>query len=537
MAKDIGDMENGVPVLGGEVLSATLFGAFRLIDENGEDRTPSSAKARALLAVVLIAPDQSRARGYLADTLWSDRARTQALGSLRQALSEVRAALGPYADCLEIDRKFVRIRADAVATDLADADTKTEAGYLFLEDVHAIDKAFSAWLTAARGQFGLRAQTLKKPLLNVQTNGSANPIHRKMIAHGISDGIADWCAMRIATASDDPDAFVRQAPHEIAEYLLSAHLEQGEANVAAHLTLASGAPGSSLWSMAGVLPGDPTALFEEAETYRLINMAVDRTMLDLAPPHGDTDTGRYLTAGALGATRRIFRNDPGDLDVAKDQLCRNFDIHGHGVYLAWQAYITTIEMAETEGADRDALAAEADELTARALERDPYGSMTLSLCSYVNSFVLGRREIGHDLACRALEANRANPLAWMFRGASRFLEGDGERAGKDTEFARQISGEGPYKYVIETFCCAAATAAGRFDDAIGYAESAARRAPRYRAPLRYLVAIHSARGDIDKLRLALRRLRMIEPEFTLDSLRNRAYPVPGLRAAGLTDPT
>lgn len=38
---------------------------------------------------------------------------------------------------------------------------------------------------------------------------------------------------------------------------------------------------------------------------------------------------------------------------------------------------------------------------------------------------------------------------------------------------------------------------------------------------------------MEELRLAIRRLRRLEPEFTIDSLRDKEYPVPGLRAIGL----
>ncbi len=519
-------------------LQARLFGTFALTDQNGQNVAPASAKARAIVATVLSAPNATRARSYLADTLWSTRARAQALASLRQALTELRAALGDAADVLIIDRQTVSFRPGSVTSDLDQAEARIAQGHPFLEDINISDPAFTQWLANARSQFDMRARSQhRRPFLHVTSRGQASEIHHRALSSGVADSISDWCAMRIASTSVLPETTARQSDIELADYLLSAQLEQGEAGVAAHLSLGSGGAGDTMWSMTGVLPSDPARLIEEGQTYRLINQAADRTLLDLSSQHADTDIAQHLTTGALGAAWRIFRNDTGDLDAARTQLQRNFELHRQGVYLAWQAYIKTIELAETHGPDRDAMLDEAEALVAHALELEPYGSMTLALCSYVTSFVLNRRAEGFALATRAIESNRANPLAWIFRGASRFFEGDGTAASRDTEFARLISGNGPYRYVVETFCCAAATADGRLSDAIHHAESAARLAPRYRAPLRYLVAIHSAQGNIDELRLVLRRLRRLEPAFTIDSMRDKAYPVPGLRASGLIDPS
>jgi len=72
-----------------------------------------------MIALALLAPDGVRPRSYLADMLWSDRGRTQALGSLRRAISEARAALGDLDDCLIADRTLFGFRPGTVVTDLS----------------------------------------------------------------------------------------------------------------------------------------------------------------------------------------------------------------------------------------------------------------------------------------------------------------------------------------------------------------------------------------------------------------------------------
>jgi hypothetical protein len=84
--------------------------------------------------------------------LWSDRGQEQASGSLRQALSELRKALGPLANHLESDRDCVRLVR--FETDL-DRDPEASrlalaGGREFLEGIDILDPAFGDWLTEER---------------------------------------------------------------------------------------------------------------------------------------------------------------------------------------------------------------------------------------------------------------------------------------------------------------------------------------------------------------------------------------------------
>ncbi|MGY3439924.1 hypothetical protein [Marinovum sp. KMM 9879] len=514
-------------------ISVKLFGSFAITDAEGADRTPKGAKSKALVAMVLMAPDLTRSRAFLAQSLWSDRGQAQSLASLRQAISEIRTALGPCAAHFLTDRKVVAFDAGAVVSDFEEAREKTKQGLPFLEDVQSADPAFSEWLAQVREQFGLQEKLSARLPLEIRSTGTADVMHRRLLSHGIADSIGDWCALKIATISDDPDRFASNGPEELAKFLLTAQVDASGDAAAAHVSLADGQPYSPRWSLAANVCADPVAVMSDEKMLQLVNKTVERTLLDLAPSHEDANTNEYLSAGTLGAVRLIFRNKPGDLKLAKTQLAQNYEIHRKGVYLAWLAYITTLERAEKDYRDQRALQENADALCRKALELDPYGSMTLALCSYATSFILGDRGRGIELATLALESNRANPLAWLFRGAAYSLEGDGKAGLRDSEYSRRIQGGGFYSYVVDTFCCAAATSAGMLDEAVIYAERASQKAPLYKAPLRYLTAIHASRGDMDELRLSIRRLRKLEPEFTIDSLRDKEYPVPGLRAIGL----
>ena len=129
-----------------------LVGLFQVLDGSGMDYTPRGSKARAMLAMLARTPDHCRPRRWLESRLWSDRGQEQASGSLRQALSELRKALGPLSDHLQSDRdcvRLVRFEAD-LDRDPEAARIALAGGREFLEGIDIIDPAFGDWLTEER---------------------------------------------------------------------------------------------------------------------------------------------------------------------------------------------------------------------------------------------------------------------------------------------------------------------------------------------------------------------------------------------------
>jgi hypothetical protein len=129
-----------------------MMGEFQITDEFGSDRTPRGAKARGLIALLCQTPGHRRPRRWLESRLWSDRGAEQASGSLRQALTELRRALGPLAAHLTSNRDCIALTG--VTTDLKDdpaaARMALAQGREFLEGLDVMDAAFSAWLAEER---------------------------------------------------------------------------------------------------------------------------------------------------------------------------------------------------------------------------------------------------------------------------------------------------------------------------------------------------------------------------------------------------
>ncbi|MEE8501313.1 MAG: winged helix-turn-helix domain-containing protein, partial [Kiloniellales bacterium] len=145
-------------------LRIRLLGGFEV--SYGPDATISltGRKTQALLAYLALPPGEPRAREKLTALLWSDRGEEQARSSLRQALSELRKALGDAdpppliagrdvvsldADAVDVDAvAFERLIGEATPEALAQA-VEIYQGEL-LDGLGVDDPAFEEWLRAER---------------------------------------------------------------------------------------------------------------------------------------------------------------------------------------------------------------------------------------------------------------------------------------------------------------------------------------------------------------------------------------------------
>ena len=142
-----------------------LLGKFEGTLANGRQLSLRNRKSRALLAYLALHHGEKCRREALAGLLWGDRAETQARRSLRQALTEIRAALGDGArDALVATRDAVEVRladVDAITFDRLVGSSKpeglTEAESLYrgplLDGAEAGTAAFDAWVTVERERF------------------------------------------------------------------------------------------------------------------------------------------------------------------------------------------------------------------------------------------------------------------------------------------------------------------------------------------------------------------------------------------------
>lgn len=154
------------------ILRATLFGAFALATCTGAEITISSRRARALLAMLCLAPGEALDRDYVSKLLWPGRFQAQARASLRQCLLSLVKLPGPLAgDWLDMSHGRLAIDRSRIGSDLADLETALAAGRVAdacsllaaignrrLLDQTDFGGAFREWLVAQRHHVESRLQ-------------------------------------------------------------------------------------------------------------------------------------------------------------------------------------------------------------------------------------------------------------------------------------------------------------------------------------------------------------------------------------------
>src|SRR5262245_7928894 len=153
-------------------LQLRLFGGIELRSDRAPDAPAPGRKVRALLAYLALSPDLPCPREKLMALLWSDRAEEQARASLRQALTELRHALGEPSP-LRTEQDTVSLDSSGIVVDavefprLVKAGKLAEAAALYrgpLLDGHGVrDEAYEDWLRVERTRLhDIAADTLDR---------------------------------------------------------------------------------------------------------------------------------------------------------------------------------------------------------------------------------------------------------------------------------------------------------------------------------------------------------------------------------------
>lgn len=113
-------------------LAASLFGSFKLQNINGEDIVITNRRARAILAILCLNPDEPIDRKLISKLLWPSRFPAHTRTSLRQCLLNLGKLLeASEADILDISRTQLRLKPESIQTDLMRLKrTLTEKGFV-----------------------------------------------------------------------------------------------------------------------------------------------------------------------------------------------------------------------------------------------------------------------------------------------------------------------------------------------------------------------------------------------------------------------
>jgi len=528
----------------------SLMGSVCLRGAGGKNLTPRSQKARGALALLGTSPDLRMNRARLQDLLWSDRNKQQGSDSLRQMLRELRTTLNDDRDILQTGVGWVGLDPERLRIDLTPVYDAGGTPIEFAADIDIADPEFESWLRDMRlrltpegygptaldrkpeekreGQFGT---SIRRALMNgheghggqvqplyvvaldpVESNDARAHVLGEMV---VNEAASRACEMIPATLADQIDA-----GNAIAGTRLGAMCYSAGMDCTLMVVMRDIPTGARGWTRRfSIRAADETATMRHSVAQ--ITVALLDRARRTASPNWMTfpiwDVFSY-SRDRLEAADRILASLPPERENA--------------VSLALRSYLRNTLIIERLTDDPALCSDEADAFASQARELSPNNPVVLAVASLSASWrrdAIGALEIARA-ACRADPDNEmaCHALSQALTDVGRDIEAL-EAADRGARGA--LAELGPACWLMRR--SVVQVRLGRFGDAENSAAAAYAFAADNRPSLRFLAALRYHRGDEAGAADALRRLRLIEPDFTLDLMADPEYPVSTLRMAGL----
>jgi len=134
--------------------------------------------------------------------------------------------------------------------------------------------------------------------------------------------------------------------------------------------------------------------------------------------------------------------------------------------------------------------------------------------------------------------------AWNYSGWLRIFVGEQEAAIESMARAMRLSPRDPTVFHMRAGTAFAHFFAGRYFEAVKWAQDALRDQPTFVGTLRIVAASHALGGRLEEAQKAMARMRQFDPELRVSNLEDRLPPLrpedfaryaEGLRMAGLPE--
>ena len=196
------------------------------------------------------------------------------------------------------------------------------------------------------------------------------------------------------------------------------------------------------------------------------------------------------------------------------------------------------------GAVSEAEVAEGVSLARQALEAARDDPEVMWQTAYPLFYFTGETALAEAVLDRALMLNSNAATAWICRGNIHALRNQPEAAMEDLDRAQRLSPFDPFGYVNAWGFAIAHIAAGRFEQAIQWADRALHDQPRFIIAIRAKIVANAHLGRLDEARAECARMLALYPGLTIAAFRASAASfapefveryVTGLRLAGLPE--
>lgn len=188
--------------------------------------------------------------------------------------------------------------------------------------------------------------------------------------------------------------------------------------------------------------------------------------------------------------------------------------------------------------------AQIERLAPRAIDLGADDAIALSAAAGSLAFILGDMDAGAELNERALALNPNQAFIWGTSGWIYVQLGEPEKAIEHLARAMRLSPFDPYMFDLQAGTAFAHFFAGRFNEAMAFAETATRSQPSYTPSLRVLAASNALAGRQEAAQRAMARLLERQPNARISNItetisfrrpEDLAVWTEGLRKAGMPE--
>jgi len=517
-----------------------LWGSFSVYTEDGVNITPRLKKCQALIAMLATAHDGRRSRSWLQSRLWSDRSSGQASGSLRQALAEIRGRFGEFKDIVTANRQSVCL--DMSQAKLDEPDYNQE----FLEGLDVRDEEFDDWLRLERahrsssrqlpGTFAETPPAIQSPL--VAPNSDSDPVivlsagrAGDPSAGAIETFLIDCVARSLRENLSIPtytDGWTGPNANALKVHITASDPIDGQLFLTANCV--NSGTTELLWSGNQIVQQQDSLPFADVGLLGWLNEIV-AAIAEFVGRRGKTSKeSQNATHLGLSALRELFSLQSPRVEEADRMLIRAYEIDPRAIFMAWRAQLRGIQLVERHNKNSQELRDEGLMLAQAALQAEPSNSSVLATTA--NARLILDQDIiaAEELSRESIARNPSNPLAWWSRSFAYLYTDRIEDALQASERGHQLSKGSPYRFWWDMQVAMSACAARRHDKAIQSAERCATFSSSCRPPMRYLIALHAENGSVDRASHWARKLKALEPDFSVERLiLDGDYPASLLR--------
>lgn len=546
-----------------------VLGTMSVFANGDTSVTPRGKKARALLALLAMAPRGQRTRVWLRDKLWSMSDERKSSTNLRQTVFELRRDLGQCASqALIIDRTTLGINLSCVWVDVREIaerpDLFRELGLSpdtqLLEGLDVGDEEFEDWLQMERQiwsdkatSFATAAPQMPAPrprpavarepersviqeplpafslgyLPNIQHGCDPNTQHlADYILEGIAKNLRELEPIAIFDFRDttmqsdslrnacEAEYYVRIRTLQLRDMISITFFLYRAVNMGLEWSQSiQSSLGDVLDNNGGLISG-------------FISQNVDRLVQSLFA--GSRMAPRGLESSnsvGFAALNMMFRLDDAALANSSSLLENANRERPNSIYPALQSYLLSFKVGENLGKVEQGETALVRKLITSTVGEAPFNSMSLACLGHVMGYVFKDHVVAAELLELALRLNPDQAFVWDHYALHKLYIGDRDAAFAASKRAVQLGAYSPLRFSYDTTLCMAATLSGNFETAVIAGRSALGKQPRFAAALRYLTASYGHLGRIEEARETCERLLQIDPDFEHPEVRRQRFRI------------